>query len=554
MDAGNLRKEAATRWAQLERERSSWLPHWREISTALLPRNGRFLATDRNRGERKHNAIYDSTGTRALRTMAAGMMVGLSSPARPWFRLTTADPSLDEAASVKTWLAEVTRLLLMVFARSNTNRALHAMYEELGAFGTAASVVQDDFDAVIHHHVQTAGEFAIATDARGTVDTLAREFQMTVGQMVRAFGRENCSLAVQNLADRGAFDSWVTVIHVIEPRELRDTKRKDAQNMPWRSVYFEPGGDSGKILRESGYKVFPGLCPRWAVSGGDIYGTSPAMEALGDVRQLQHEHLRKAQAIDYLTQPPLQAPTSMSGQGINMVPGGVTYIDSVTPQAAIRPAWDVRLDLNHLLADIQDVRRRIEACFYADLFRMLSIGPTRQMTATEVAERHEEKLLMLGPVTERMQNEIHGPLIDRAFEAVVAAGLVPQPPEELQGRALNVEFMSLLAQAQREVSGGGMDRFVMRLGEVAAIKPEVLDKLDADQWADAYADLLGVDPELIVPSDKVAIVRQARAEAQMQAEQQAQAAQQAQMMQTLSKADTSGQNALTGLAQAATAQ
>lgn len=158
---------------------------------------------------------------------------------------------------------------------------------------------------------------------------------------------------------------------------------------------------------------------------------------------------------------------------------------------------------------------------------------------------------MLGPVTERMQNEVHGPLIDRTFEAIIAAGLVPPPPPELQGRELNVEFISLLAQAQREVSGNGMDRFVRRIGEVAAIKPEVLDKLDVDRWADAYADLLGVDPELVVPGERVALVRQARAEQQAEIARQEQAAQQAQTMQTLSKADISGQNVLTGLAQTA---
>jgi hypothetical protein len=551
MEAAELRKNADTRWRQLEKERTSWLAQWQDISSLVLPRNGRFLVSDRNKGERKHNKIYDSTGTRALRTMAAGMMAGLSSPARPWFRLTTADPSLDEADSVKTWLAQVTRLLLMVFARGNTNRTLHGMYEELGAFGTAATVVLDDFDTVIHHHALTAGEYAIATDARGIVDTLGREYEITVGQMVRAFGRENCSIAVQNLADRGSFDAWVPVVHMIEPRELRDTKKRDAKNMAFGSVYFEPGGASGSVLRESGFKSFPGICPRWAVSGGDIYGNSPAMEALGDIGQLQHEQLRKAQGLDYMTMPPLQAPVSMAGQGINMIPGGVTYVDAVSPQAAIRSAFDVNLNLSHLLEDIRDVRQRIDACFYVDLFRMLSIGPTNQMTATEVAERHEEKLLMLGPVTERMQNEVHSPLVDRAFEAIVAANLVPPPPPELQGRELGVEYISLLAQAQREVSGSGMDRFITRLGEVAMIKPDVLDKFDADQWADVYSDLLGAPPELIVPGERVALVRQARAEAQAEEVRQAQAAQQAQTMQTLSKADVSGQNVLAGLARTA---
>lgn len=544
------RQRILARHAALISERASWVSHWKDISDNLLPRAGRFFTSDRNRGEKRYNSIYDSTGTRALRVLAAGMMAGMTSPARPWFRLTTSVPELDESPAVKTWLADVTRLMQMVFAKSNTYRALHSMYEELGAFGTASSIVLPDYRNVIHHYTLTTGEFSIATDHRGVVNTVYREFEMTVGQMVGEFGLDKVSTQVKGMYDRNALDQWVPVVHAIEPRAVRDPARRDARNMPFRSVYLEKGGNDDAILRESGYREFPALCPRWGVTGGDIYGNSPAMEALGDIKQLQHEQLRKAQGIDYQTKPPLQVPTSLKNQGVNTLPGGVTYVDTAAQNAGIRSAWEANLRLDYLLTDIQDIRERIKASFYADLFLMLANGTNPQMTATEVAERHEEKLLMLGPVLERMHNEILDPLIDQAFTRLVAAGIVPPPPQELQGMELNVEFVSMLAQAQRAIATNGIDRFVGNLGAVAGFKPEVLDKFDADRWADAYADMLGIDPELIVPGDKVALIRQARAEAAQQQAAAEQMAAGAKTARDLAAADTSGENALTDVTRA----
>ena len=544
------RDKLAQRWASLQTDRSSWMAHWREISEYLLPRSGRFLITDRNRGEKRHNAIYDSTGTRSLRILAAGMMAGMTSPARPWFRLTTSVPELDESAAVKAWLADVTRLMLMVFAKSNTYRALHSGYEELGAFGTWSNIVVPNFKSVIHNHAMTIGEYAMATDYFGQVNTLYREFEISVAQAVAEFGKDAVTTAVRNLYDHGDLDAPIRIIHAIEPRSDRDPSKRNAANMAWRSCYFEPGADSGKYLRESGFKEFPALCPRWATAGGDIYGSSPGMEALGDIKQLQHEQLRKAQGIDYQTKPPLQVPTGMKNRDVETLPGGISFVDMTAPNGGIRTAFEVRLDLSHLLADIQDVRERIKGSFYADLFLMLANGANTNMTATEVAERHEEKLLMLGPVLERLHNEILDPLIEMTFARMVEAGIVPPPPEELQGMELNVEFVSMLAQAQRAIATNSVDRFVGNLGAVAGIKPEVLDKFDADRWADSYADMLGIDPELIVPSNKVALIRQQRAQA---AQAQALAAQMEQRATTAAKlasADTSGQNALTDVTRA----
>ena len=530
------RDKLFTRWGQLKTERASWWAHWQEITNYLLPRSGRFYVQDRDKGWRRHNNIYDNTGTRALRVLGAGMMAGATSPARPWFRLGTADPELNSYQPVKIWLADVTTRMQMVFQRSNTYRTLHQMYEELGAFGTAASIVLPDYNNVIHHYPVTVGEFAIAQDYQGKVCTLYREFEKTVGEIVKEYGYKNCSTTVRNLYDRGSLDAWVRLIQSIEPRADRDIRKKDALNMAWGSYTFEVGGNPTQFLRESGFKDFPALVPRWATAGGDIYGNSPGMEVLGDVKQLQHEQLRKAQVIDYQTKPPLQVPTSMKNRDVESLPGGISFYDGQT--AGIKTAFEVNLDLNHLLMDIQDVRERVRGGFYADLFLMLANATDTRMTATEVAERHEEKLLMLGPVLERLHNELLDPLIEMTFTRMLEAGVIPPPPPELQGMELSVEFVSMLAQAQRAIGTNSVDRYVANLGAVASFKPDVLDKFDADQWADKYADMLGVDPNLIVGNDQVAIVRENRAKLETQRAQMEQVKQMSEVGRNLGTVDT----------------
>jgi hypothetical protein len=532
-----------TRWGQLKAERASFVPHWQELSMNLLPRNGRFFVQDRDRGIRKHNSILDNTGTRAVRTLGAGMMSGVTSPARPWFRLATADPDMMTNHDVKVWLKAVQERMMQVFARSNTYMALHQVYIELGVFGTAANVVMDDYETVIHHYPSTVGEFCIAANYRGKVDTLYREFQKTVGELVKEFGLENCSKAVQNLYRRGTLDAWVTVVHAIEPRADRDTTKLDGKNMAWKSVYFEIGADKEQYLSEGGYKTFPALCPRWDKAGGDIYGGSPGMEVLGDVKQLQHEQLRKANAIDYKTKPPLQVPTSLKGRNAEMFPGGITYVDTTGAGKAIQSMWDVNLDLQHLLLDIQDVRERVKAGFYADLFLLLSNDDRSGITATEVAERHEEKLLMIGPVLERLHNELLDPLVNNTFTKLLTAGALPPPPQALMGQEINVQYISILAQAQRAIGTQSIDRFVMQLGQIAQVKPDVLDKFDADKWADIYSDDLGVDPELVVASDQVALIRQQRAQQQAQAQAAQHANMAADTAQKLGNTPTTGGNA-----------
>lgn len=545
------RKQIQTRWSALKSERSSWDTHWRDLSEHIQPRTGRFLVDDRNKGERKYNKILDNTATKAARILSAGMMSGMTSPARPWFSLTTPDPDLNKFTPVKIWLNDVTELMNRVFQKSNTYRSLQSMYSEIAVMGTAANIIVPDFNNVIHNYPLTTGEYCIAQNWKGEIVTLYREFQKTVYELVSEFGLNNVSTSVKSMYDNGNMDAWVTVIHAIEPRTDRDASKLDSLNMPWRSVYFEQGSNKdGKVLRESGFKRFPVLAPRWDIYGGDIYGTSPAMEALGDIRQLQFLQKEKAKAISYKVSPPLQVPGRFKNNEFDLLPGGISFVDDTTNNQGVRSAFEVNLDLSHLLNDIQDTRQRINSAFYVDMFLMISQVDNGDKTAREVAELHEEKLLMLGPVVERFKNEVLDPLIEITFDAMMEAKIVPPPPQELQGKNIDVELVSIIAQAQKAAGITSLSRFASGVGSLAQVFPGITDNIDPDALVGVMADQLGVDPRIVRDPKDVEAMRQQQAQAQQQAQQAAMANQSADTAQKLSNADTSQPNALTALASA----
>lgn len=540
------RESALQRWFSMVIERSSWISNWQELAHFMLPRSGRFddtsAASAPNRGDKKHTHIYDSTATRSLNILTAGLLSGASSPARPWFRLKTPYTDLNNREPVKRWLFAVEERMREVFNSSNTYRAFRQVYQELSAFGTASNITLQNFNTVLHNHPQTIGEYAIGTDSDGKVDTLYRKFDLNVGQLVGRFGYERCSNRVRTLYDRGNLTPWIPVLHAIEPRRERNPLKLDNRNMPFSSCYYEFGGEEQDYLRESGFRTFPAQCPRWETRGADIYGSSPGMLVLGDTKQLQHQQLRKSQAIDFQTLPPLAAPPSAQSLGLNLTPGAVNYVDVGT--SGVKSLFEVNLDLGALREDILDVRGRIERGFFVDLF-LLILGDTRATpaTATEIAERHEEKLLMLGPVLESLHDEFLGAYIELAFSYLLEANLVPPPPQELEGVPLSIKFVSLLAQAQNLVGLGSVERLIGSVVNTSAVKPDLLDKLDLDRAVEIYADMLGVDPTLIVSGDQVALIRQQRAQQQQVAQAAAMAQQGAAIAKDLGTAGEDGRDA-----------
>ena len=529
-----LRESILSRWTQLKQERAPYVDQWLEIGRNITPSSGRFLESaesSKNEARGRWNKIYNNTATRAANILAAGLMSGMTDPSSQWFALTTGDPNLDSSQAVKVWMDQVQRILEMSFTRTNTYQALHHGWREVGTMGVMAIVIVEDPRQGFYCVPLCAGEYAIGVNYRGEPDTLYRHFSMTAAQIVERYGRKNVGHNVLMCYDQKNVDKKFRCLHAIEPRFDRDPTKQDNMNMAYRSVVLliDSGDDSTGVLEESGYNEFPAVVGRWGASGSDVYSEeAPGMVALGDVKQLQHQELQKGNAIDYQVDPPKILPTSARDKDIDFLPGGVSYVDMPNSSHQVQSAFNVGLNLQHLTQDIAMVTQRINQAFNVDLFLML-MGSTKNMTATEVAERHEEKLMMLGPVLSRLNHEVLRPLIERTFNILQRAGEIPPAPPELVGQKLNIEYTSMLARSQRAIRATGLTNFLGMVGQIAQFKPEALMKVNAFNVINEYADYYSVAPSVVVPDDEAA--------AQMQAQQQAQQAQ-AQQAQMAGAADT----------------
>ena len=529
---------------ELKTVRGPWEPIWQGLADFIEPT--RLRMSSRNEGAVSRSKIIDATATFSLRTLQSGMHSGITSPARPWFRLTTFDPGLKDYAPVKTYLAAVEQRMREVYQTSNVYNCFHTGYGDLGQFGQSCGLLVEDDRHIIRMIQLVHGRFWLARDETGRASTLYRTFKWSTDRIVRRFGYDKCSQRIKSSYDQARYGDLYDIWHAVEPRLDRDPRKLDKANKSFLSNYWEDGAKNelGSLLEESGFDENPIIAPGWEISGDDHYALSPGQVALGDVKMLQVEQTRKLEGIDKIVRPPMTGPTSMRNNPASILPGAITYADATQAGNGFRPAMEVNIRLGELAQDIRDVQQRIDRTFYADLFLMLAnmegIQPRNQF---EIAERKEEKLLALGPVLENIYGGQLGPVIDRTFNILDRRDELPPPPPELEGQELQVEYISILAQAQKAVATGAIERGVTFIGQLSAVKPEVLDKLDADEAVDTYCDYLGVPPAMIVNDDKVKEIRAARAQKQQQVEN-------AEMMATVAPAAKAGADAAAVLASA----
>ncbi len=533
----------------MRNDRMSWWTHWREIADYLIPRRYKWLITPNqgNRGSPINQRIIDNTASTALRILSAGLMSGITSPGREWFKLSTHNDQLNDDSEVKLWLSDCTKRMGTVFAESNFYTSLATVYQDLGAFGNGVMIIYQDYDDVIRCFNTCHGEFFLQNDDRQDVSTLGREFVLTVKQVADMFGLENCSPTVVGAIETGGamLTREIKIGHLIERNSDMIVGAPGTKGMPWREVYWEMGTGRNYILRIRGFYDKPFISPRWDIVGNDAYGRSPGMDALGDVKSLQVEQKRKAQAIDKHVNPPMIADVSLKNEPATMLPGGVTYVANPGQHGVgFRPAYEIAPDFSGLVEDIKEVQERIKVTFFNDLFMMISQLDTVR-TATEIDARKEEKLVQLGPVLERFENEGLEPAIECVFGIMLRGKLFMPVPIQLAGQKIKVEYISMLAEAQRAASTASIERLAQFTGNLAAAKPEVMDNIDWDEMIDEYADMLGVSPKIVMATAKVQAIRNQRNQ-QMQQQQQLQnSVAAAQGAQTLSQTDVGGgQNAL----------
>lgn len=501
-------------------ERSSFLPQYKELSEFVQPRKGRFFTQDRNKGDRRWSNIINSAATQALRTAQAGLLSGVASPSRPWFISETLDAELLEFQPVKVFLEQLDSLFRSILNRSNFYNMTPVMFSELLLFGTGAMSHVDDFENVARFYTHTAGSYMIGQNDKYEIDRFAREIEMTTSQIVDQFGLDRVSTQVKTAFSLGDYHQWFKVNQLIEPNPNFDQSSSLSEFKRFRSSYWETGGEHGtgsfasQVLSRKGFDEFPVYVPRWSVTGEDIYGTdSPGMTALGDIKGLQIEERRKAQAIDKMVSPPLHGPASIRAVPVQSLAGGLTIYDS-QGQNELKPIYTVDARLNEMRQDMQATEARIDRAFFVDLFLAISnmegIQPRNQL---ELTQRNQERLLQLGPVLERIQSEFLDRMLNRLFNQVVRDDLLPDIPDDLKDKELKVKFISSLAQAQRAVATTPIMTTAAFVGSLAEMYPDVRDKFNADRAVEQIAFLNGTSPTVIVDDEEVADIRDARAEA-----------------------------------------
>lgn len=565
------RQEYEVLRAQLNNEASSFMSHWRDLGDYILPRRPRFYTSDVNRGDRRNQKIIDSTATLAARNLRSGMMSGITSPARPWFRVTLNDLLLAESQHIKQWLYNTNTQMIDVFVKSNLYNALPIIYGDIGVFGTSALFIEKDPDFVIRTYPLPIGSYKIALDQYLKVRVFFREFKMTVRQLVEKFGEKNqrtgsadwsnFSHHVKHQYDQSNYETWIDVCHVVGPNKEYSQNKLQSKYKKFSSCYYEQGSSTGSAgnymgsnedvyLREAGYDYFPVLCPRWEVTGEDTYGTDcPGMTSLGDIKALQTMQKRKAQAVEKMVSPPMKGPSSLRTMKASILPGDMTYVDEREGSKGFSPVYEVNPRVQELLLDIQDHQQRIKKAFFEDLFIGIITSDRRQITAREIDERREEKLLALGPVLEQLNQDLLDPLIDIAFSIMVEQGRVPEPPEELSGAPLKIEYISVMSQAQKIIGVGGIERFLGFTTQAYEINPQIIDKINFDQMIDVYGDLTAIPPTCIRDDEETAKIRADRAQQQQQQAMSENLERVSKTAKNLGQTDMSGDNALTRLAQ-----
>ena len=492
----------------LQEQRRMWEGHWRQLAGHFLPRGSRYLSGAKQGGGHASIRLYDSTGIIAARTLAAGLQGGLTSPVAPWFRLRLPQKIAVQNDATVDWLASTQEKMVNAINQSNFYEQIHLLYAELAVMGTGCMLMEEDSEGIVRFKTLTAGEFYIDTDARGRVDTLYIRQSLTARQIAEQW-EETVPESIRAAAEKQDGTPY-SIIHAIEPSYDygEGSKGRAAHHRPYTSHFVLEYGD-GVILESGGYYEFPALCPRWDVTGGEVYGRSPGMDALPDCRMLQRIRKDTLQALSREVRPPLNVTSGAVAVIPDVSPDAINYIPTGGQGEAVTPLYQVRSNLQAAEVTIQGCREQIKEAFFNDLFFMLSRSP-RAMTATEVMERNAEKMLMVGPVLDRLRSEVFQPLVERVFSIMERAGYLDHFPFEQLQSAMQVEFVSVLAQAQKAAGLSSVSQLMGFVEQLSAIDAAVVDKLDVDSVFDEVAHMLGVHPGLIRGGESVRELRDGR--------------------------------------------
>lgn len=504
------------RFSRMETERAVFDQHWREIAERILPR-GDYFRVNRQPGDKHTEKVFDATAALALDRFAAAMESTLTPRTQRWHRLTTSEPDLANDASVRAYLDAVTDVLFSVrySPRANFASQCHEAYISLGAFGTGAVFVDDMVGQGIRYRSIHLSELYIQENHQGIIDTVYRKFPLTARQAVQKFGKDKLSKKILDSAEKSPETSY-SFIHAVGPNAEQEYGKKSFKGMPWYSCYV--AYDSREIVSEGGYHSMPYSVGRYVTGVKEIYGRSPAMTVLPDIKMLNEMSKTVIRAAHKIVDPPLLLQEDGALSAFDLRPGALNY-GGVSDQGnqLVHPLQTgARIDIG---LDMMEQRRKvINDAFLVTLFQILVETP--EMTATEAMLRAQEKGALLAPTMGRQQSEFLGPMIEREIDILSRANVLPPMPDALRERGgiVEVEYQSPLNRAQRSEEGVAILRTLQAVTPLAQIDPTVMQIFDPDAIARELAEINGVPIRVLRSKEQIAgMAAQASQAAQAQA-------------------------------------
>ena len=513
----NVVAEIIQRVAKLDAERQNYSSFWQDCAKYCIPRKA-YITRDYTPGRKYDYDVYDTTAMQANMVLAAGLHSYLTNPNSKWFSLRLQDEEAMGDMAVKEWLQDTEDRMYNALNSSNFNQQIHELYLDLGVFGIACMYEEEDAVEGIRFYSRDIAEIYLCESEKEKVDTVYRKFKLTVRQAHEKWG-DAAGEAVKVFMDKKEYDKSLDFIHCVKPRYERDVNKDTAENMPFESIYIEVS--KRHLISSSGYREFPYFTPRFNKNSGEVWGSSPAMTLYADIKMLNEMVKVLIRSAQKQVDPPLVLPHDGYLLPIKYGPAALNFRIKGSADDKIEPLV-TGANISIGLEIISQWQTIVKKGYFVDLFLLLADPARKDMTATEVMQRVEEKMLILAPVLGRLMNEFLDPLITRTFNILWRTGKLMPPPPSIQNLDYQIEYISPLARAQKLDQMKSINSFLALVSQIAVVAPDVIDNVNPDNVVKDVQELYGVNPKYVRDEEEVKQIRQARAEAQAQAQQMAQ--------------------------------
>ena len=472
--------------------RSNFEWHWQEASELIHPIESQFTKHS-YQGENRRYRIFDGTGEQANQQLAAGLFSLLTNPSQPFFEISSEDKKTNESWIVADWLQQVTEIMNyeIQLPRTNFTAALSESYLEYGAFGNAQLLTSEhpEVDRALFFTSLPLTETCFQESRANIVNRILRMYKLTAFDLVEEFGEENVSEDVRKAIKDKKGDAEFEILHTIRPVDEAKgfMSPRGFSKFTYMGVYIEK--KTKHVLRETGYYEKPFAVARFYKASNEVYGRGPGFAALSDVKMLQEIYQTTLSGAQKRVDPAVMMPDDGFLSVLDTRPGAVNFYQAGT-QDRVEPL-DTRSDpgLGEDLAE--GVRKRIFDAFYITQLQ-LNIGP--QMTATEVMQRVEQQMRMLGPLVGRLQTELLGPMIQRSFKLLLRMGKFPPVPEKLleKGNILRIVYTTPMARAQDQLQANNLTRTLQVLEPFLNMNPAIMDNFNNDEIAQGIGEVFSV--------------------------------------------------------------